>query len=123
MLAKGMKALIVVGIFLIYMVSSLFGLRYFSYSSFLLPLILIGGLIFIFTGNSQEKVYKRKKPAGPVKLQYFFYVIGVIFILAAIAYFAQEFIVDLPNIVKLILLVCATVITFVVAEFMRGAEI
>ena len=58
-----------------------------------------------------------------MKMQYIFYIIGVIFIFISTIYFAKEFIVNLPNEIKLILLVLSVIITFVLAEFFRGADI
>lgn len=58
-----------------------------------------------------------------MKLQYLFYVVGVIFIFATIGYFTSEFIQDLPDIIKLILLFSSVIISFIVAEFLRGGEI
>jgi hypothetical protein len=51
-----------------------------------------------------------------------FYTVGVIFIISAVIYFTREFIVDLPDIIKLILLIVATIIAFMTAEFFRGKD-
>ncbi len=58
-----------------------------------------------------------------MKIQYIFYTVGIIFIFASVWYFAREYIDELPDPIKLILLVAATIIAFVVAEFLRAGEI
>ncbi|MEK6860068.1 MAG: hypothetical protein AABX54_04610 [Nanoarchaeota archaeon] len=58
-----------------------------------------------------------------MKIQYIFYTVGIIFIFASVWYFAREFINDLPDPIKLILLIAATIISFIVAEFLRVGEI
>jgi cell division protein FtsW (lipid II flippase) len=57
-----------------------------------------------------------------MKVQYVFYTVGVLFIFASVWFFAREFIEELPDVLKLILLVIAIVITFIIAEFLRGAD-
>jgi hypothetical protein len=58
-----------------------------------------------------------------VKIQNIFYTFGVIFIFAAVWYFAKEFINSLPNPIKLILLITSVVIAFVIAELLRERKI
>jgi len=58
-----------------------------------------------------------------MKIQYLFYVIGVIFIFGSVWYFARTYIDDLPRIIKLVLLIISIVVSFTVAEIMRGKEI
>ena len=72
--------------------------------------------------NEGKKGYKAQKPNEPMKIQSIFYIIGVIFIFAAVWYFAKEYIAQFPNSIKLILLIVATIVTFIIAEFMRGAD-
>ena len=57
-----------------------------------------------------------------MKIQYIFYSVGVIFIFAAVWYFAREFIDELPDPIKLMILIAAVVITFIIAEFLRGGD-
>ena len=57
-----------------------------------------------------------------MKLQYLFYIVGVIFIFFAVWYFAREYIKALPDMIKLILLIVSTIVSFVIAEFMRGGS-
>jgi hypothetical protein len=57
-----------------------------------------------------------------MKIQYIFYVVGVIFIFASVIYFAKEFLLELPPPIQLILLILATVISFVIAEAFRGGD-
>ncbi len=72
------------------------------------------------TGN--KKAYKPEEPKGPMKIQYLFYIVGMIFVFVTVWYFAYEWIKDFDKIIKLILLVVAIVISYVVAEFMRGSD-
>ena len=58
-----------------------------------------------------------------MKMETIFYVLGVIFIFASILYFAWEFITDLPEPVKLAVLIVATAITFIAGEMMREADL
>ena len=55
-----------------------------------------------------------------MKIQYAFYFVGVIFIFASVIYFTREFIKDLPDSIKFILLVVSVAISFVIAEILRG---
>lgn len=57
-----------------------------------------------------------------MKIQHIFYTVGVIFIFASIVYFAREFIVELPDPLKLILLIFSVVLTFIIAEIFRGKD-
>lgn len=92
----------------------------------LIPLAIIGllilGLIKAFSNKEDKKDYKDKKPSSPMKIQSIFYLVGVIFIFASVWYFAREYIAQFPRIVKLILLIVSTIIIFIIAEFMRGAD-
>lgn len=48
---------------------------------------------------------------------------GVIFIFGSIWYFASSYIENLPRIIKIVLLMLSIIVSFVVAEIMRGKEI
>lgn len=54
-----------------------------------------------------------------MKFQYIFYIVGVIFIFASVIYFSREFINDLPDSIKLIILIVSVVVSFIVAELLR----
>lgn len=58
-----------------------------------------------------------------VKAQYIFYVIGIIFLFATIAYFSYEYLFSLSNIVKTIILVCSVIVFFFAADFMAERDI
>ena len=58
-----------------------------------------------------------------MKMETIFYILGVIFIFASILYFTWEFITDLPDPVKLAVLIVATAITFIAGEMMREADL
>ena len=55
-----------------------------------------------------------------MKVEYIFSTVGVLFIIASVIYFTREFIADLPDSIKLILLIVATAATFIIAELFRG---
>tara|TARA_Y100000310_G_scaffold341480_1_gene440752 strand:- start:5211 stop:5387 length:177 start_codon:yes stop_codon:yes gene_type:complete len=57
-----------------------------------------------------------------MKIQNIFYIVGIFFILASVWYFTHEFIRDLPDSIKLFLLIVGVIIAFVVAEFLRGSD-
>ena len=111
----------------------IFGLRGFSggggAGSFigLIPLVIVALLVWrlvnLFSKKpdmGNKKAYKPEEPKGPMKIQYLFYFVGVIFVFAAVWYFAYEWIKDFPKTIKLILLIVAIVVSYVIAEFMRG---
>ena len=58
-----------------------------------------------------------------MKLQYIFYVLGIIFLFATTTYFAYEYIVDMGRVVQTILLVLVTIVFFFVADWMEGRDI
>lgn len=58
-----------------------------------------------------------------VQAQYIFYVIGIIFLFSTIAYFAYQYLFDLSDIVKTIILVCLAIVFFFVAEFMAERDV
>ncbi len=87
--------------------------------------LLVWGLISLFSKKSEiinKKTYKSEEIKSHMKIQYLFYVVGVIFVFISIWYFARSYIKDFPNIIKLVLLVVSIVVSFVVAEFLRGAD-
>jgi|GEM_PF-2379552 len=92
----------------------------------IIPLAILGlivlGLIKVFSNGEIKKDYKGQKPREPMKVQSIFYLVGVIFIFASVWYFAREYIAQFPNSIKLILLVVSTIVIFIIAEFMRGAD-
>jgi|TARA_Y100000310_G_C20626560_1_gene786254 hypothetical protein len=57
-----------------------------------------------------------------MKVHHVFYVVGVIFIFSTVWYFAREFIADLPDMIKLILLITSIIISFAMAEAFRGGN-
>ena len=88
--------------------------------------MIILGLVRLFSKKkelSDKKDYKEQKPLGPMKMQYVFYVVGVIFIFISVWYFAREYIAQFSNNIKMILLVVSIVVSFVIAEFMREADL
>ncbi len=88
----------------------------------LIGIILIITAIVLFRKKPDTKTYKYKSPNEAMKIQYIFYSVGVIFIFAAVWYFAREFIDELPDPIKLMILIAAVVITFIIAEFLRGGD-
>jgi hypothetical protein len=57
-----------------------------------------------------------------MKIQYIFYIVGVIFIFASVWWFAKEFIKELPDEIKIVILVISVIITFIIGEFLREAD-
>jgi hypothetical protein len=57
-----------------------------------------------------------------MKIQHIFYTVGVLFILASAWYFARQFVADLPDLIKLVLLLVSIVVAFIVAELLRGGD-
>ena len=58
-----------------------------------------------------------------MKAQYIFYVIGIIFIFSTIAYFAYQYLFNLSDIVKTIILVCLVIIFFFLGDYMAGRDV
>ncbi len=58
-----------------------------------------------------------------MKAQYIFYVIGIIFLFATVAYFAYQYLFNLSNMIKTIILVCLIIVFFFLAEYLSGRDI
>lgn len=58
-----------------------------------------------------------------VKAQYIFYVIGIIFLFATVAYFSYQYLFDLADEIKTIILVCLVIVSFFIADLMEEREI
>ncbi|MBT7102605.1 hypothetical protein HN935_03795 [archaeon] len=58
-----------------------------------------------------------------MKIHHVFYAVGIAFIFLSAIYFAAEFIANLDDTIKLILLIVSVVVTFTVGELMREANI
>ncbi|MEK6847153.1 MAG: hypothetical protein AABY16_03235 [Nanoarchaeota archaeon] len=88
--------------------------------------LLVWGLISLFSKKIEignKKAYKREEPERHMKVQYLFYIVGIIFVFVAVWYFAREYIAQFPRIIKLILLIVAIIVSYVIAEFMRGSDV
>ena len=57
-----------------------------------------------------------------MKVHHIFYIIGVIFIFGSVWYFAREFIDELPDVIKLIVLIASVLVSFFSAELLRGGD-
>ena len=57
-----------------------------------------------------------------MKIQYIFYIVGIIFLFSSVWYFTREFIDELPNPIKLMLLIFSIILSFIVAEFLREGD-
>jgi cell division protein FtsW (lipid II flippase) len=118
--------LLIIGIILIIggsRVGYYIGLGYIGVlGGYLIGLALIITAIVFYVKKPDKKVYKENSAPKEMKIQYIFYSVGVIFIFAAVWYFAREFIDDLPDVIKLLILVVAVVVAFIIAEFLRGAD-
>jgi hypothetical protein len=58
-----------------------------------------------------------------VKAEYIFYAFGIVFLFATIAYFAYEFLFNLSDLIKAIILGLLTIGFFVLAEYLRERDI
>ncbi len=58
-----------------------------------------------------------------VKAQYIFYVVGIIFLFATVIYFSYEYLFNLSDAIKTIILVCLTVAFFFLADYMNRRDI
>lgn len=58
-----------------------------------------------------------------VKIEYIFYAIGIIFLFSTVAYFSYEYLFNLSDIAKTIILICLTIIFFFIADLMEGKNI
>jgi len=54
-----------------------------------------------------------------MRVQSVFFTLGAIFILFAVVYFTKEFLRDLPNTVKLVMLIVSLIVAFIIAEILR----
>lgn len=55
-----------------------------------------------------------------MNVQNIFYGIGALFIIVAVIYFSFNFLKDLPGNIKFLLLLFSVVISFIIAELLRG---
>ena len=110
-------------LFLIYFLSYLIGIGHYFRG---MHLIFIAGaivlLVIYFLQKDNKKAYKPNSPPKKMKIQHIFYIVGVLFIFASVWYFARTFINDLPDPIKLMLLIVSVVVTFIIAELLRGGE-
>jgi len=53
-----------------------------------------------------------------MKLQYLFYILGIIFLFATVSYFAYNYLFDLPDSIKTVILLLAMIVFFVLGEVM-----
>ena len=111
-------------VFVLFLFSRFLGFGYYlgGFSSLILLAGAVVLLIIYFSHKTDKKIYKANLPPEKMKIQYIFYTVGVLFIFASVWYFAREFIDDLPDSIKLILLIVAVVVTFIIAELLRGSE-
>jgi hypothetical protein len=58
-----------------------------------------------------------------MKLQYLFYILGIIFLFATVTYFSYNYLFDLPDSIKTIILVLVIVVFFVLGEIMEEKEL
>lgn len=58
-----------------------------------------------------------------MKLQYLFYILGIIFLFATVAYFSYNYLFDLPDSIKTVILVLAIIVFFVLGDVMWDKEL
>ena len=54
-----------------------------------------------------------------VNVQNIFYIIGIIFLFWAVAYFAYKYVFNLSNTLKTVILACLIIISYTLTEFMK----
>jgi ABC-type multidrug transport system permease subunit len=57
-----------------------------------------------------------------MKIQNIFYTIGVVFIICAVVYFVFQFIKDLPDMLRLFILIVSVIVSFILAEMLRSKD-
>jgi hypothetical protein len=57
-----------------------------------------------------------------MKVDTAFYSVGVLFIIVSVIYFSFQFLKDLPQEIKFFILVVSVVVSFIIAEIMRGSD-
>jgi len=58
-----------------------------------------------------------------MKAQYIFYIIGIVFLFATVAYFSYQYLFQLANSIKAVILAFLTIIFFFIADFMAERDI
>ena len=58
-----------------------------------------------------------------MKLQYLFYTIGIIFLFSTVAYFSYNYLFDLPDQIKSVILILGVIVFFVTGEIMWEKDI
>jgi len=58
-----------------------------------------------------------------MKLQYLFYILGIIFLFATVAYFSYNYLFNLPDSIKTIILCLGIIIFFVLGEVLWDKDI
>ena len=53
-----------------------------------------------------------------MKLQYLFYIIGIVFLFATVAYFSYNYLFDLPDAIKTVILLLGVIVFFVLGDIM-----
>ncbi len=56
----------------------------------------------------------------PLKIQYIFYVLGIIFLFITVAYFSYEYVFNLSDSLKTVILICLIIVFFFLADFLAG---
>ncbi len=62
-------------------------------------------------------------PEEMVKAEYIFYVIGIVFIFATVTYFSYEYLFDLSDTIKTIILACLAIAFFFAADLLAERRI
>jgi len=58
-----------------------------------------------------------------MKVEYIFYILGIVFVFATVAYFSYEYLFSLADEIKTIILFCLVVIFFFAGDFMAERDI
>jgi len=58
-----------------------------------------------------------------VKMQSLFFILGIIFLFSTVAYFSYEYLFNLSDLVKTIILICLIIIFFFAGDVMRDKNL
>ncbi|MSS74296.1 hypothetical protein EXS72_01515 [Candidatus Pacearchaeota archaeon] len=88
--------------------------------------MIILGLVRLFSkkkdNSDNKKSYKAQNAPRVMKMEYIFYLVGIVFLFISVGYFIYEYVSIFPDSVKLVLLIVAIVVFYILAEFKRVSD-
>ncbi len=73
--------------------------------------------------SQKAKNKKKRKERKKIEVYHAFYIVGIIFLFWTIWYFTRQYLFNLSNIAKTIILICLTIIFFFLGDFLAGRRI